>query len=323
MTQRAGARKLWLALATVYVIWGSTYLAIRVAVETLPPFLMAGVRFLVAGAALYAFAARRGDAAGDRIGWPQWRSAAIVGGLLLLGGNGGVVWAERRVTSGVAALIVATVPIWMALFAARRDEERVRARAAIGLVLGFAGTVLLARTSGEGGGAVDGLGVGLLVFASISWAFGSVLAPRLPLPRRPMVTTGMEMLAGGALLTVAGVVTGELGDVELAAFSRASLLALGYLVVAGSLAGFTAYSWLLHNTSAQIASTYAYVNPVIAVLLGWAILEEPLSGMTIVAAALIIGAVALIVRSASVRRDEPAAPAPIEAPAVAEERTGG
>jgi drug/metabolite transporter (DMT)-like permease len=320
MTNQTDSRKLWLALATIYVIWGSTYLAIRVAVETLPPFLMAGVRFLVAGGILYAFARGRGDVAHDRVGWPQWRAAAIVGGFLLLGGNGGVVWAERRVTSGVAALIVGTVPIWMALFAARRDAERIRLRAATGLLLGFAGVVLLARTGGDAGGTVDPLGVALLVFASISWAFGSVIAPKLSLPKRPLVTTGLEMIAGGALMTLAGVLTGELGEVHLAAFSTRSLLALGYLIVAGSLAGFTAYIWLLHNTSTQIASTYAYVNPMIAVFLGWLILDEPLSGMTLVAAALIIGAVALIVRSASTRRGEPAAPVPIEAPAVAEER---
>jgi drug/metabolite transporter (DMT)-like permease len=323
MAVRADGRRLALALATVYVIWGSTYLAIRVAVETLPPFLMAGARFMVAGALLLAFAIRRGDVRGDRVGWRQWRAAAIVGGLLLLGGNGGVVWAEQRVASGVAALIVATVPIWMALFAARRDREAVRTRAAIGLALGFAGTVILSRTSGEGGGAVNLAGTLALVFASISWAFGSVLAPRLSLPKRPMVTTGMEMLAGGALLTLAGIVTGEVGDVRFEAFSRASLIAFAYLIVAGSLAGFSAYSWLLHNTSPQIASTYAYVNPMIAVFLGWAILSEPISGMTVLAAALIIGAVALIVRSASARGAEPPVPAPIEAPAVADERASG
>lgn len=319
MAVRTDARRLAVALATVYVIWGSTYLAIRVAVETLPPFLMAGARFMIAGAALLAFAIRRGDVEGDRVGWPQWRAAAIVGGLLLLGGNGGVVWAEQRVSSGVAALIVATVPIWMALFAARRDREGIRARAGIGLALGFAGTVLLARTSGADGGAVNLAGTLALVFASISWAFGSVLAPKLALPKRPMVTTGMEMLAGGALLTLAGIATGEVADVHFEAFSRASLIAFAYLVIAGSLAGFSAYSWLLHNTSPQIASTYAYVNPMIAVFLGWAILSEPVSGMTILAAALIIGAVALIVLGASARR----VPAPIEAPAVAEERASG
>lgn len=323
MTEQASGRRLWLALGTVYVIWGSTYLAIRVAVRTLPPFLMAGFRFLVAGGLLYLFAFRRGDAENDRIGWPQWRAAAIVGGLLLLGGNGGVVWAEQRVTSGVAALIVATVPIWMALFAARRQDERVRLRAVVGLLLGFAGTVLLVRASGEGGGSVDLVGAGVLVFASISWAFGSVLAPSLRLPKRPMVTTALEMISGGALLTLAGVVRGELTDVRFESFSGESLLALAYLIVAGSLAGFTAYSWLLHNTTAQVASTYAYVNPMIAVVLGWAILDERITGTTILAAALIIGAVALIVRTSDRRRGEAVLPAPVEAPAVAEDRGGG
>jgi drug/metabolite transporter (DMT)-like permease len=320
MTGQASGRRLWLALGTVYVIWGSTYLAIRVAVRTLPPFLMAGFRFLVAGGLLYLFAFRRGDAGQDRLGWPQWRAAAIVGGLLLLGGNGGVVWAEQRVSSGVAALIVATVPIWMALFAARRGNERVRLRAGLGLILGFAGTVLLVQGSGEGGGTVDLASAGVLVFASISWAFGSVLAPSLRLPKRPMVATALEMIAGGALLTLGGVLRGELAHVRFESFSGESLLALAYLIVAGSLAGFTAYSWLLHNTTAQVASTYAYVNPMIAVVLGWAVLDERLTGTTILAAALIIGAVALIVRTSDRRRGEPVLPAPVEAPAVAEDR---
>jgi drug/metabolite transporter (DMT)-like permease len=323
MAKPASARKLWFALGTVYVIWGSTYLAIRIAVRTLPPFLMAGVRFLVAGGVLYLFAFRRGDAPNDRIGWPQWRAAAVVGGLLLLGGNGGVVWAEQRVDSGVAALIVATVPIWMALFAARRADERVRLRAGAGLVVGFAGTILLVQPWGAGGESVDLASAGVLVLASISWAFGSVAAPSLRLPKRPLVATALEMIAGGALLTLAGIARGELAQVRFEAFSAESLLALAYLIVAGSLAGFTAYSWLLHNTTAQIASTYAYVNPMIAVVLGWAILDERLTGTTILAAALIIGAVALIVRTSDRRRGETVLPAPVEAPTVAEDRGGG
>jgi drug/metabolite transporter (DMT)-like permease len=322
MSARPGlSRKVWLALLTVYVVWGSTYLAIRVAVRTLPPFLMAGVRFLVAGGLLYAWAIRRGDAAEDPIGRPQWRSAFLVGGLLLLGGNGGVVFAERVVPSSIAALVVATVPIWMALFAARRGGERLLFKAVVGLALGLAGVVLLVRAGGSNGGFVDPFGVILLVGASVSWAFGSVWARHLPLPRRPLVTTAMEMIGGGALLSLAGVVTGEIGQIDFEAFSASSLLALAYLIVFGSWAGFSAYVYLLHNASTSVASTYAYVNPVIAVFLGWALLSEPVTALTLVAAAMIVGAVVLILRSEerTVVREVAGTPSPADVPAAVEQ----
>jgi len=286
----------WLALTTIYIVWGSTYLAIRVADRTLPPFLMAAVRFLVAGAILYVWAIRRGDRGGDRPGGPQWRAALIVGGLLLLGGNGLVVWSEQRIDSGIAALIVATVPIWMAVWAAALGRERPGLRVAAGLALGFGGTALLVTAARSGGGAVDLLGAGGVVMASFLWALGSVLAGRLPLPKRALVATALEMLCGGALLTVVGVASGELGRVHPSTISSESLLAMGYLIVFGSLVAFSAYVYALSQASTSLVSTYAYVNPVIAVFLGWALLSERVTPLMLLAAAIIVGAVVLIVR---------------------------
>jgi drug/metabolite transporter (DMT)-like permease len=291
----SATKRLWIALTTVYVVWGSTYLAIRVAVRTIPPFLMAGVRFLIAGGVLYVWSIRRGDAAADPIGPRQWRAAALIGGLLLLGGNGGVVWAERRVASGVAALIIALVPIWMALMVSARGQERMRFRAIAGLIVGLAGTVLLVRSSETSGGTVSTAGVAVLVFSSISWALGSVLSLTAGLPRRPMVATAMEMICGGALLSLAGLFSGEVARVHLSRISGSSLAGFLYLVVFGSWAAFSAYVWLLQNAPPSLVSTYAYVNPVVAVFLGWLILHEHVTGLTVLSAALIVGAVALIV----------------------------
>ncbi|SRR6266508_4351453 len=294
-------RKLWLALITVYVLWGSTYLSIRVAVRTLPPFLMAATRFLVAGLILLALTIRRGDRTADPIGARQWGAAAIVGTLLLLGGNGLVSWSERRIDSGVAALIVATVPIWMAVFAATLGAERLRARTVAGLALGFAGVALLIRSAGSDGGPVDLLGGLGVVLASLLWAFGSILSRRLSLPKRPLVATSMEMLAGGAALALTGLLSGELRGFSPSQVSLESLLGLGYLIVFGSWAAFSAYVWLLANARPSLVSTYAYVNPVIAVFLGWLILHEPVTPLTLLAAAVIVGAVAVIVRSEPAR----------------------
>jgi len=288
-------KRLWIALTTVYIVWGSTYLAIRVAVRTIPPFLMAGVRFLIAGGVLYVWSIRRGDAESDPIGPRQWAAAALIGGLLLLGGNGGVVWAERRVPSGLSALVIALVPIWMALMVSARGQERLRVRAVAGLLLGLGGTVLLVRSSETGGGSVSLAGVAVLVFASISWAFGSVLSPSVGLPKRPLVSTAMEMLCGGAMLSLAGLFSGEATHLHASRISGTSIAALLYLIVLGSWAGFTAYVWLLQNAPPSLASTYAYVNPMVAVFLGWLILHERVTGLTLVSGALIVGAVTLII----------------------------
>jgi drug/metabolite transporter (DMT)-like permease len=319
-------QRVWAALGVVYVVWGSTYLAIRVADRTIPPFLMAGARFLVAGSLLFAWAVRRGDERGeDRPGPRQWLAATVAGGLLLAGGNGAVVWAETRVDSGVAALVIATVPIWMAVMTAVRDRRGVSIRVLGGLVVGFGGTALLIHATERGSGQAAVGAVAVVVIGAISWALGSVLSQRLPLPRRPLVATAMEMVSGGVLLFLASVVSGELFHFHPGDVSGESLAGLLYLITVGSWAGFTAYVWLLKNASTSLVSTYAYVNPVIAVFLGWAILGEHVGGMTLVAAALVVGAVALIVAGQQQRRGgtlEPLPASPADAPTVPRRAAG-
>ncbi|MBI4728390.1 MAG: EamA family transporter [Acidobacteria bacterium] len=298
----------WAALGSVYLIWGSTYLAIRVAIRTIPPFLMASARFLVAGTVLYAISIRRGDREGDRPGPAQWRAATTVGAALLVGGNGGVVWAEQRVPSSIVALLVSAMPLWMAAIGFVAFRERLRWPAVLGLALGFAGVGLLVRPSG--GGRVDPLGAGVVLLAALSWAAGSLHSRRAPLPSRPLVATSMEMLCGGALLAVAGIVSGEPG--RLRAVSAESALALGYLIAFGSLVAFSAYVWLLTAAPISIVSTYAYVNPVVAVVLGWAMLGERVTSGMLLAGAVIVLAVALIVRTRPTPAPRAGAPPPEE-----------
>jgi drug/metabolite transporter (DMT)-like permease len=315
-------------LVTVYLIWGSTYLAIRIMVETLPPLLAASVRYLVAGvimmALLWARArlSRSPGARLERTTRAQWRSAAIVGGLLLLGGNGFVVLSEQRIDSGIAAVLVAAVPIWMNLFDAVGTRRRPSALTIGGVIAGFAGVlVLLAPVSGTG--AIDPLGIGLVLFASVSWALGSLYSRRAAMPRSGLLATGMEMLAGGALLGVAGVVIGEVGRTDPATFSTSSLLAVGYLVVFGSLIGFSAYTWLLQHAPVSTVATYAYVNPVVAVILGAAVLREQITLRTLLAAVLIIGAVVAMVTGRPREAEEMApAPEPVLEPLSAEANAG-
>ncbi|MFO7262038.1 MAG: EamA family transporter [bacterium] len=301
LRERPSTAKLVAAFAAVYVIWGSTYLAILYAIETLPPFLMAGVRFLIAGAALYAWAWLRGA---RRPALVHWKSALIIGALMLVGGNGGVVWSEQRVASGLAALLVATVPLWMVLLEwVQRDGTRPDGRTLFGVALGLAGLALLVGPNALlGGERVDPLGAAALVLGSLSWAAGSLYSRRAPLPRSPLLGTAMEMLAGGALLTLLGLAVGEAGAVDLDAVSLRSILALLYLIVFGSLVGFTAYTWLLGVSTPARVSTYAYVNPVVAVLLGWAFAGEPITPRMAVAAVIIVGAVAAITGGQGTRR---------------------
>ena len=305
---RRGTPALWIALAIVYTVWGSTYLAIRVAIETLPPMLMASVRFLVAGGILYAIAIRRGDREGDQPGRRQWRAAAIVGTLLFLGGNGGVVWAEQRVSSGVTALIVASVPLWMAMLAFVALKERLPRIAVAGLVVGFVGTAILINPSGAE--SIDTLGALAVVGASVAWAIGTLYASRAPLPARAFVSAAMQLLCGGVALGIVGIAGGELGRIHPENFSRSSILALIYLIVFGAIIAFSAYSYIVRNAPPAIVSTYAYVNPVIAVLLGWAILDEHVGLTTLLAGAIIVVAVAMIVSSKAQHEGEPAAGAP-------------
>ncbi len=284
------------AFAAVYVLWGSTYLAIRFAVATLPPFLMAGARHLVAGAVLYPLARMH---SGERPTQANWFAAALMGTLLLLVGNGGVSWAEMYVPSGVTALLVATVSFWMVLLDwLRPGGVRPTWRVVVGLMLGFAGLAFLVSPSRlAGGGRVDTLGAIVLLLASLSWATGSVFARRLRLPHAPLLSTAMQSLAGGVLLIFFGLLFGQGTALHWEAVSLRSLLALGYLIVFGSLLGFSTYTWLLRVAPPARVATYAYVNPVVAMFLGWALAGERLTLRTLAAAAVIIAAVVLVISS--------------------------
>jgi drug/metabolite transporter (DMT)-like permease len=286
------------AFASIYVIWGSTYLAIRYAVETIPPFLMGGVRFLISGGMLYLWARYRGAARPTRI---HWRNAIIAGGFLLLGGNGAVVWAEQFVPSGLTALLVSILPFWLVIIEwVRPPRKRPSGAVSIGLLLGFVGIIVLVGPSSVGGhGNVAPLGALVLILGSLSWAIGSFWSRDAELPESGLLTTGMEMLGGGVLLLIVGALTGELADFDVHAISRASAIGLLYLITFGSLLGFTSYIWLLDKVSPARLGTYAYVNPIVAVLLGWAIAGERLSIRSGVAAAIVICAVALITTARS------------------------
>ncbi len=278
-----------IAFALVYVIWGSTYLAIRFAVGTIPPFLMVGTRFLVAGVVLYAWQRSRG---GPKPTPVQWRNVSIVGTLLLLVGNGVLAWAELRVPSGLAALIVAIIPLWLVLFDWIAGGPRPGRFAVLGIVLGFVGVTLLVNPAGHGG--VDPVGAAALVVATIGWAVGTLFGRRADMPKAVLLTTGMEMIAGGAANIVAGVVTGETTQLHVAAISRASLIGLIYLIVLGSWVAYSAYTYLVTATTTARLSTYAYVNPVIAIILGWLIAGEPIGPRTLVAMGVILGGVILL-----------------------------
>lgn len=284
-----------LAFAAIYLIWGSTYLAIRFAIETLPPFLMAGARFLVAGALLYLWARLRGE---ERPTAANWRATAILGGLLLLGGNGLVSWAELRVASGPAALLVSTIPLFVVLLewlGPRPIRVGPPSRlVGVGVLAGFAGIVLLIGPGDLLGERIDLVGAGALVFAALSWSVGSTISRRLPQPASPILGTAMQMLAGGALLLGVGAGLGEISRLDPATVSAESLFALGYLIVFGSLAAFTAYVYLLQSVAITKVATYAYVNPVVALILGWALAGEELSPRMLLASAVILGAVMLI-----------------------------
>jgi drug/metabolite transporter (DMT)-like permease len=286
-----------LPLGVLYGVWGSTYLAIRIALETMPPFLQASVRFAIAGVLLFAFSIRRGDHVHDRIGWRQWLAALIVGGLLLAGGNGGVSWGEQYVSSGLAALMVATVPLWIVVFSHIVGHERITWPVGIGVAIGLVGVALLADPTS--GGSNHLVGIIAVLVAPVLWAAGSVYARNAALPRRPLVATSIEMLCGAGIMAVAAVATGELGRVHFEQVSLRSGLALAYLVFFGSILAFSCYVWLLKTARPSIIGTYAYVNPAIAVALGWLVLGEPLTPRTIAGGAIIILGVALIVTARS------------------------
>jgi drug/metabolite transporter (DMT)-like permease len=310
--------RIGLALFAIYVIWGSTYLAISLAVQTIPPFLMAGTRFLIAGAILYAWQRLRGVPLPKKV---EWRSAAIIGGFMLIGGNGLLSWAEQRVPSGVASLVIASVPLWMALIDAlvipgegRPSRLRSLLQQAgkplvggparqppgvitwIGLLAGFGGILLLIQPWQQDPEVriIEPLGMMILLIASLSWSVGSLYSRGARLPSAPLMGTGMEMLAGSLGFAILGTLTGEWSRLDISAITPASWGSLAYLVVFGGLIGFVAYTWLLRVAPTPLVSAHAYINPLIAVLLGSLVVREPLSLDILIATAVITGSVALI-----------------------------
>jgi drug/metabolite transporter (DMT)-like permease len=292
--------RVWAALTTIYVVWGSTFLAIAVVVRDLPPFLSMAVRHLAAGGLLFAWLLLR-RREHEPLGFRQWRAAFIFGGALFLVGHGGLAWAQQEVPSGIAALLVGTIPLWMAILAWILLGERLGLRAFAGLALGFGGLALLVDPSGEEG--AKPIGALVIVLGALGWAAGSVYSQRSALPRDTLLGAAMGMLAGGLLLAAFSGVRGEFDD---ATFTTDALLATAYMVVVGSLIGFSAYVWLLKTVPASTVSTYAYVNPVIAVLLGWAFNDEVITGRTLLAGAAIVVGVALMVSRSAEKEPEPA-----------------
>ena len=301
--------RLALAFLAVYLIWGSTYLAIRYAIETLPGLLMAGARFVVAGGFVFAWGLRRN---GERPSARNWREAFLLGGFFFLGGNGAVVWAERRVPSGLASLLIATMPFWVVLLDwARPHGSRPPAIVVLGMALGFAGLLLLVPLGARGGDAlINPLGALVLVLGALSWATGSLYALHAELPESLLLSSGMEMIAGGILLLLAGTLTGEVGELRPSVVSARSFLAFAYLVVFGSIVAFNAFTYLLEVSTPSRVSTYAYVNPVIAVVLGWLLAGEALTTRTLLGATVIVSAVAMVTAGKAPARfgEEAAAP---------------
>jgi drug/metabolite transporter (DMT)-like permease/GNAT superfamily N-acetyltransferase len=283
----------WVALATVYLVWGSTYLAIRVMVETVPPVLGAGARFLLAGVIFYAVLRVRRGAPAVRFSRANLLAAAGAGTLLCFGGNGLVTVAEQDVPSGIAATVIASVPLWIVLFR-KLSRESINRVALLGVLIGFAGVAVL-MLPGERPAGVSIGGMLLLLLAALCWAIGSYYPRRWPLPPDAMLSTALQMITSGAVMILVAGAIGEFGDVHVSEFSAKSIAGFAWLVTAGSLVAFTAYVWLLKNAPISKVATYAYVNPVVAIFLGWLLLSEKITSTIVIGATLIIASVALVV----------------------------
>ncbi|MEU8205376.1 EamA family transporter [Streptosporangium sp. NPDC049046] len=300
----------WGALAIVYVVWGSTYLAIMITIETIPPLLSGAVRFVTAALVLGLVVLLVKGRDAFRMTWREAGGATLVGLLLLNGGNGMVAVAEQHISSGLAALLVASTPLWLVIFRIM-FRDRPRALTLVGVLIGFGGVAVLSLSGGSN--VADGVGVVIILLASLSWAVGSFLASRIPMPANPFAASVVEMAAGSVGLALTAAAMGERLDV--AAVSARSWAALIYLIMVGSLVGFTAYVWLLGNAPISLVSTYAYVNPVVAVVLGALVLSEPVTGSMVAAGVVIVVGVALVVSTERRKKPEPAEPRPEPEPA--------
>ncbi|MFL5711853.1 MAG: EamA family transporter [Chloroflexota bacterium] len=292
---------IWLGMLVLYVVWGSTYLAISIAVDSIPPFLMAAARFLVAGLILLAWSVARDGASFTVPTRRQVRDSAVVGGLLLGGGMGFVAFAEQTVPSGIAALLIATMPIWVAVLGGVFLGERLPSLAVAGIVVGFLGVAVLAAPSILGGaGALEPIGLLFCLLSPLSWATGSLFAShRADLPAKPLVATGVQMVLGGTVLAIMALATGEVANFDIADVTADSGLAFLYLTVVGSLLAFTVYGYMLRVAPLALVTTYAYVNPIVAVILGAIVLGEAIDARTVLAGTIIVAAVALIVTARS------------------------
>ena len=299
-----------MGLLILYVVWGSTYLGIAIAVETIPPFLMAATRFLIAGIVLLTWSVVRDGRSFVRPTLREWRDSAVVGALLLGGGMGMVAFGEQTVPSGIAALLIAMMPVWVAILGRIFLSERLPRLAGVGIVVGFIGVAILIGPSAiGGGGAFDRLGLAALIISPIAWSSGSLFAAhRAMLPKRPLVATGIQMICGGLVLTLMGLLSGEFASLRLDEISTRSIVAIVYLTLVGSLVAFTAYGWLLRVAPLPLIATYAYVNPVVAVILGAVVLHEPIDPRTLAAGAVIVFAVVLIVTARGRMRGPRSAP---------------
>jgi drug/metabolite transporter (DMT)-like permease len=287
---------LWINLAIIYVIWGSTYFGIAIAIETMPPFLMASIRFAIAGLLLVAFDLWRHPEARRMPTRRQVLDSIIVGGLLLGIGNGFVTFGQQTVPSGVAAILIAMIPLWFALLGWIYMREKLPRIVVLAIVIGFAGSALLVAPTGEGANRFEAVGILILLLAPIGWAHGSIYsARRAKLPPSALTASGFQMLAGAGVTFIEGLIAGEPARFHPETFSFASIAAVVYLILFGSMVAYTTYAWLLKNAPLSLVSTYAYVNPVVAVALGTVFLGETLSLRTIVASAVILAAVAIIV----------------------------
>lgn len=290
------------AFVALYLIWGSTYLAMRVTVETMPPLLMAGARFIIAGVLMHLWVRLRGAARPTRL---HWRNSAIAGVLLLLGGNGLIVVAEKTITSGLAALLVAVVPLWIALLDWLQPQgKRPDAKNILGILVGLTGMAMLVKSQhgSANAGETHWAGIGMVIVAGILWAWGSLFMRYNDRPASPMLGVSMQMICGGLALLLAGMIMGELRGLDWRQFSDRSLIAFAWLVVAGAWIGFSAYIWLMQVSTPSRVATYAYVNPIIAVFLGWLLLGETVTGKTIGAAAVILAGVVIITTPVSMLR---------------------